>query len=110
MLMNQIKIYFPSKDNRNKDIPHDKRGKVFNLVVKFIVDLNGWSTVINNTQCYWKNPENQLIEEKVDLIISSSNLPEKELSKKCQNICKIIKEELNQGSVMYEVNNKMMSV
>lgn len=100
---NNFKIYFPSKDQTGNPLNPDQENYIFQIVRDSICKELGGLTVYN-VKGYYKNSADQIISEDIILIQSFNENLEKSYNT-IKNLAKVIKNQLNQESVLIEVNN-----
>lgn len=97
------KIYFPSKDKVGKSLNPEIENYVFSIVRDSICRELGGLTV-SQVKGFYLNNDNQIIDENITLIQSYNDNLEK-CTNVIRNLAKIIKDQLNQESVLIEIDN-----
>lgn len=103
--MNTIKLYYPSMDQDNKPINQMISNKIYKALCKDICKVSGGLTVYPVKGMYL-NSSGILINDDISLItVYTDKL--NEISKIMHENAMIILKELNQESVLIEINNQL---
>jgi hypothetical protein len=103
---NYIKIYYPSKDKNGCELDTHERQNIKDLIlVDLSVRLGGY-TIYPVIGGYYNQETKTLISEDIEIIQAYGDYPLNVL----MDISKIIKDKLNQASVMIEHNGELIFI